>query len=257
MVASGGHPRRTPCLATPARALRVTSSHTDTPSPACIAHPIGICPVQGAEGLGALLPHGGPERDPVGGALPEDVPPDQGRHRRVPARVCGPCADHMICMHAWPLEGRLGTGGVCCGAGSLDLKPGARSRPKPLLELVQTVWASSWCSSPPLTRPTAPTHLPSVALAWRRASGGCGTWPGCDAGSGWGCRVNAVGSRRAGSTEPTWLQWDEVFCGGLLPGVAWSSACRAGEPLLAGGCGSVLSPSQIFPPLLVDKPPGC
>lgn len=41
----------------------------------------GVGLLQGAQGLVALLPDGGAQRHPVGGALPEDVPPDQGGHR--------------------------------------------------------------------------------------------------------------------------------------------------------------------------------
>ena len=41
----------------------------------------------------------------------------------------------------------------------------------PLPLSAQTAWASSWCSSPPLTRPTAPAPRRSGGRAWRRACG--------------------------------------------------------------------------------------
>ena len=41
----------------------------------------GVGFLQGAQGLGALFPDGGAQRHSVGGALLENVPPDQGRHR--------------------------------------------------------------------------------------------------------------------------------------------------------------------------------
>lgn len=119
--------------------------------------PAGVGALSRAEGLAALLPHGRAQRDSVGGALPEDVPADQGRHRWAAAAAATPA----------PTDGEPG---CWVGSHSNNLLPAS---PLALPAAMQTAWASSWCSRARLTRPTAPAPPPSAGPAWRKACGAC------------------------------------------------------------------------------------